>query len=72
MDSEATTLGLHVYTPHGFGVTVEVIDPARGGEVVAQHAAGTWLELDYWAAKYGVPQERIELDEEALEVLGAR
>jgi uncharacterized protein YegP (UPF0339 family) len=67
----AVTLGFHVSKAPFGGVTVAVYDADLEDQVVLERAAGTWPELDQLAAEYGVPAERISVDEDARANLDA-
>jgi L-rhamnose mutarotase len=69
MDSEAATMGIRVRDSSGIGVTVVVINLDRS-EVFTERAARSWPEVYALADEYGVPQERISVDDEAETVLG--
>lgn len=65
----AETLGLYVHTVPELpdGVVVDVYDGQD--RVFAERPAGSWPDVDRAAVEFGVPAERISVDDDARAVL---
>lgn len=69
MDETMPKRRIRVYKQQSFGVTLQLLSVPEG-DVVAEHAASSWLEVWHWAYKDGVPPELISVDPDAEDELG--
>lgn len=63
---------MHVVKGRGDGVTVRVRNGDGEADLVFEHAAMTWTEVDHWARERKVPSELIFVDDDAQAILGPR
>lgn len=72
MDDESVHLAARVVRARGDGVTLKVLDLGRNGKVVAERAAGSWAQVDFWVHQLQVPWDRVSATDAAAEFLGPR